>query len=216
MVHGIQVTKGTKVEPCEACQLGKLTRTPHPQSPFLRNTTRPLQLVVMDLAGPVKPKILGGRQYILNLFDVFTRFSWSILLKNRAEASEKILEWLPVAENESGYKLLFLRSDNGGEFTSLALQRHLAKEGVVQQTSPPYSLESNGMAERLNKTVQDKCRTMIIAAKVPRHLWGEVFEAANTLGNLTFVSNMSRTPIEKWTGHKPDLSKLRIIGSKAF
>ena len=121
-----------------------------------------------------------------------------------------------MAENESGCKLLFLRSDNGGEFTSLATKRHLAKEGVVQQTIPPYSLESNGMAERLNRTLQDKCKTMMIAAKVPRYLWGEVFEAANTLRNVTPISNMTCTPIEKWTGQKPDLSKLRIIGSKAF
>ena len=96
MVHGIRKTKGTEVEPCDACQLGKLTRPPHPPSPFLHNTTRPLQLVVMDLAGPVKPKSLGGRQYILNLFYVFTRFLWSILLKNKGEAAEKILDWLPV------------------------------------------------------------------------------------------------------------------------
>ena len=72
------------------------------------------------------------------------------------------------------------------------------------------------MAERLDKTLEDKCKTMMIATKVPSYLWGEVFEAANTLRNLTLVSNMSRTPIEKWTGHKPYLSKPRIIGSKAF
>ena len=108
MVHGIQVTKGTKVEPCDACQLGKPTKPPHPPSPFLHNKTKPLQLVVMDLAGPVNPKILGDKQYILNLFDVFTRFSWSILLKSKAKASEKILDWLPMANNESGHNLLFL------------------------------------------------------------------------------------------------------------
>ena len=56
----------------------------------------------------------------------------------------------------------------------------------------------------------------MIAAEVHGYLWGEVFEAANTLRNLTPVSNMSCTPIVKWTGHKPELSKLRIIGNKAF
>ena len=45
---------------------------------------------------------------------------------------------------------------------------------------------------------------------------GRSLEAVNTLRNLTPVSNMSCTPIEKWTGHEPNLSKLRIIGSKAF
>ena len=72
------------------------------------------------------------------------------------------------------------------------------------------------MVERLNRTLQDKCRTMLIAAKLPGYLWGEVLEAPNMLRNLTLVSNIICTPSEKWTGWKPDLSHLRAIGSKAF
>ena len=56
------------------------------------------------------------------------------------------------------------------------------------------------MAERLNRTLQDKCRTMLIAAKLPRYLWGEVLEAANMLRNLTPVSNMACTPSQKTFG----------------
>ena len=72
------------------------------------------------------------------------------------------------------------------------------------------------MAERLNRTLQDKCRTMLIVAKIPGYLWGEVLEAANMLRNLTPVSNMICTPSEKWTVPKPDLSHIRAIGCKAF
>ena len=61
MVTSIAVVKGNEIEPCDACQLGKLTRGPHPLRPFLHNTTFPLQLVVTDMAGPVRPKKIGGR-----------------------------------------------------------------------------------------------------------------------------------------------------------
>ena len=121
-----------------------------------------------------------------------------------------------VAENQSGTRCQQLRSDNGGEFTSNALRSWLADHGVNLQTTPPYSLESNGMAERLNRTLQDKCRTMLIAAKLTGYLWGEVLEAANVLRNFTPVSNMICTPSEKWTGQKLDLSHLRAIACKAF
>ena len=33
---------------------------------------------------------------------------------------------------------------------------------------------------------------------------------------MTPVTNLSCTPFEKWTGVKPDLSKLRVLGCKAF
>ena len=32
-------------------------------------------------------------------------------------------------------------------------------------------------------------------------------DAANTLRNITPVSNLSCTPYQKWTGQKPDISK---------
>ena len=42
MATWVQIVRGTGVEPCDACQLGKLTRPPHPPRPFLHNTTFPL------------------------------------------------------------------------------------------------------------------------------------------------------------------------------
>ena len=170
----------------------------------------------MDLAGPVRPKSLGGAPYILNLFDIYTRFSWTIVLKAKSEAQTKIKEWIPVAERQAGTKLQVIRSDNGGEFLPLAFISWLKLHGVTQQTTPPRYPESNGLAERLNRTLQDKCRTMMVAAKVPGYLWAEFYDAANTLRNLTPVTNLPLTPLEMWAGSKPDLSKLRVLGCSAF
>ena len=164
MATGFKVAPRHDFNHCDACQLGKLTRPPHPLRSFMHNTTLPLQLVVMDLAGPVRPTTLGGKGYIFNLFDVFTRFSWTILIKPKDQAAQAFKEWLPVAERQSGTKLQVLRLDSGGEFTSHAFSSWLAANGVTQQTTPPRSPESNGMAERLNRTLQDKCRTMMIVA----------------------------------------------------
>ena len=216
LATGIKLIKGSSISPCDDCQMGKLTRPSHPSCPFQHNTTAPLQLVVMDLAGPVRPRSLGGATYILNLFDIFTRFSWTIVLKAKSEASTKIKEWIPVAERQAGTKLQVIRSDNGGEFLPLAFISWLKLQGVTQQTTPPRSPESNGLAERLNRTLQDKCRKMMVAAKVTGYLWAEFYDAANTLRNLTPVTNLPSTPLEMWAGSKPDLSKLRVLGCKAF
>ena len=58
METGFKVVQGSDVDPCDACELGKLTRPTHPPRPFMHNTSFPLQLVVMDLAGPVRPRTL--------------------------------------------------------------------------------------------------------------------------------------------------------------
>ena len=76
MATGLNTLKG-KISPCDSCQLGKLTRPPHLAVHFDYRTTRPLQLVVMDLAGPVKPNSLGGASYFLGLMNVRTSASSS-------------------------------------------------------------------------------------------------------------------------------------------
>ena len=44
----------------------------------------------------------------------------------------------------------------------------------------------------------------------------EVLHAVNMLRNMTPVTNLDCTPWEMWTGQKPDLSNLRVLGCKAF
>ena len=75
-----------------------------------------------------------------------------------------------MAENQSGQKLLNLRYDNGGEFTSTAFKHKMALLGVTLRTTPPRSPESDGMQERWNRTVQDKARTILIAASLLAYL----------------------------------------------
>ena len=216
MAIGVSVKPGSKIDFCDSCQLGKLTRPPHPAVAFDHGTSYPLELVVVDLAGPVTPRSLGGKSYIMGVLDVFTRYSWVYFLSRKSDAGEKLKEWIAVAEHQSGQKLLHLRSDKGGEFTSHAFMAWLALHGVDQQTTPPDSPESNGMSERLNRTLQDKARTVMVAGALPGYLWGEVMQATNMLRNMTPARNMQCTPFEKWSGKKPDLTKLRVLGCKAF
>ena len=120
----------------------------------------------MDLAGPVHPRSHGVAAHILNVFGIFTKYSWTIVLKAKSDASTKIMEWIPVAERQAGTKLQVIRSGDGGEFLPLAFISWLKLQGVTQQMTPPRSPESNGLAERLDGTLQDKYRTMMVAAEV--------------------------------------------------
>ena len=133
-------------------------------------------------------------------------------LKAKSDAAGKLKEWKFVAKNQSQTKLLKLRSDNGGELTSNAFKSWLAFNGVEQQTTPPRSPESNGMAKRFNRFLQDKAKTIMAATSLPSYLWAEILQATNMIRNVTPATNLSCTPFEKWTGAKPDPSKLRVQG----
>ena len=63
---------------CGPCQLGKQMKTKHP-STQTSITSRPLELLHLDLMGPTKTESLGGKRYIMVVVDNFTTYNWVIL-----------------------------------------------------------------------------------------------------------------------------------------
>ena len=64
---------------CEPCQLGKQTKAKH-LGTQTSTTSRPLELLHVDLMGPTRNESLGGKRYIMVVIDDFTRYTWVILL----------------------------------------------------------------------------------------------------------------------------------------
>ena len=66
---------GKKLEVvCEPCQLGKQTKMPHKKSTYIA-TKRPLELVHMDLMGPIQTESINGKKYIFVSVDDYSRFT---------------------------------------------------------------------------------------------------------------------------------------------
>jgi hypothetical protein len=73
-----------KYEPCAACQAGKQVGTSHPSKKVM-TTSRPLELLHMDLFGPVAYLSIGGSKYGLVIIDDFSRFTWVFFLQDKSE-----------------------------------------------------------------------------------------------------------------------------------
>ena len=108
--------KRVSIGVCEPSKLGKITQHPHMTVPPENHGQKPLELVVMDLAGPNRSQTLGGKLYDMVLVDTFSRRSWVELLGKKSEAAGVLERWIPLVENQCDMKLKKIRSDNGGEF----------------------------------------------------------------------------------------------------
>ena len=64
---------------CGPCHLGKQMKAKHPGTQT-SVTSRPLELLHLDLMGPTRIESLGGKKYILVVVDDFTRYTWVIFL----------------------------------------------------------------------------------------------------------------------------------------
>ena len=66
-----------------------------------------------------------------------------------------------MVENQTGRKLKCLRTDNGGEFKSNEFVKFCRERGIRREYTAPYSPEQNGIAERMNQTIQERVVSML-------------------------------------------------------
>ena len=85
--------------------------------------------------------------------------------------------------NNTGDRLVALRSDNDGEYMSEEFQSFLKEKGIAHQLSVAYCPQQNGVAERMNRTLMERARSMISHAGVPKCYWGEAVATAAYITN---------------------------------
>jgi transposase InsO family protein len=217
MVTGMSITaddiKRDDPAPCEACFKGKQAREAFGTSHT--KTRAPLELVHMDLCGPMEPS-LGGARYIATFLDDFTAVSVVELLSNKSDVKDVAPRVITFLETQVGRQLKAVRTDNGGEYVNTVLGRYFVSKGVKHETTVAYTPQQNGKAERLNRTLLERARSMLADAGLPANLWGEAVRAANYLRNRSPVKGKPRTPWELFSGQQPDVGHLRTWGAKAF
>ncbi|CAI7880861.1 unnamed protein product, partial [Closterium sp. NIES-53] len=117
-------------------------------------------------------------------------------------AFEAFIVWLPVAERESGERLKSFQSDGGGEYTSLRFKQFLAEKGIKRLVSLPYAHQQQGVADRLNRTLQNTMCKLLRGMRLPNHQWPEAMDHAVMLHNLLSSSSLpnNASPNLLWTG----------------
>jgi len=202
-------------ELCDSCLAGKQRRLAFPKAAKYRAKER-LELVHGDLCGPITPATHGGRRYFILLVDDYSRFMWLELLSSKDQAAEAVKRCKARAEAESGRRLRGLRTDRGGEFTSVDFASYCAEEGVVRHLTAPYSPQQNGVVERRNQTIAGTARSLMKAKGLPAEFWGEAVSTAVFILNRSPTKALKgQTPYEAWHGRKPSVAFMRTFGCVA-
>jgi hypothetical protein len=202
---------------CSCCCAAKATRAPfQPRDPS-RRANRPGIVLHADICGPIPTTSLQGNRYILPIVDEHSRFVTVYFLSSKAQAAAIIIECIRHYNNFTGSSVSILQTDNGGEFSSHEFRRKLTDLGVRIQTSVAYNPEQNGVAERMNRTLIDRARALLLHASMPPTFWQcAVATAAHVSNRLPSSTNNGRSPYELWTAHIPNLGHLRVFGCRAY
>lgn len=204
-----------QIKNCEVCCEGKQARFPFPSANHRSDIL--LEVIHSDLCGPMETKSIGQAKYFLLFIDDASRMTYVYFLKEKNQVFQHFKEFRVLVENQTGNKIKILRTDNGGEFCSQEMEEFLKQTGIIHQKTNPHTPQQNGLSERFNRTVVERARCLLFESDLDKSFWGEAVNTAVYLMNrMPAVSLGMMTPFEKWTGKKPDLSYVRIFGSKVM
>ncbi|TYK23235.1 Retrovirus-related Pol polyprotein from transposon TNT 1-94 [Cucumis melo var. makuwa] len=191
-----------EISSCKACHFGKQNRKSFPKSSW--RATQKLQLNHTDVAGPQRTPSLKGSLYHIAFIDDFTRMCWIFFLKFKSEVAHVFWKFKERVENESGFKIQIVRSDNGKEYVSAEFDKFCEDSGIKHQLIASYTHQQNGVSERRNRYIMEMTRCMLHEKSLPKKFWAEAANTAVFLQNrLPTKAVKEKTPFEAWYGYKP-------------
>ncbi|KAL8135424.1 hypothetical protein AgCh_010173 [Apium graveolens] len=146
-------------EVCEACQKGKIKRSSH-KSKTVNSISALLQLIHMNLFGPVNFLSISRKKYALVMVDDYLRYTWVKFMHSKDETPHIIIEHIKKIEKQDGDQncVKRLRSDNDTEFRNAILNELCKDKGIVQEFSAIRTPHQNGVVERKNRTLVEAAK----------------------------------------------------------
>ena len=160
LVRGVPSLDFSEDHLCDACQQGKLTRVSFHSTP-LTATSEPLEILHMDLFGPISTVSLGGKSYGFVIVDDFTRFTWVRVLRAKSDAFSEFKIFCVWIQRKTGKLIRTIHSDHGGEFKNSDFREMCEELGIEHNFSVPRTPQQNGVAERKNRTLIEAARSII-------------------------------------------------------
>jgi len=224
-----------KIDPvCGVCETAKAKRKSVPKHrEHEPEELQPFQRVWCDLKGKVDRDFWGNR-YICTWTCESTRWSYVSFMTNKSDAKKeyiKFIEWTKLM----GFTIEKLNSDSGGEYTSsngkltvnhnakvITAFEQISKANKIQQNfTAPHTPEHNGVSERLNRTLVESGRALLIEAGLAKEFWSLAVKHVVYVKNRLYHSALSQgksgmSPFQSVFGKSPRFKNLRVFGCDAW
>ncbi|KAJ0922526.1 putative RNA-directed DNA polymerase [Helianthus annuus] len=201
--------------PCEVCHRAKQHRVPFPLSDH--KTSSLGELIHLDVWGPYRIQSREGYKYFLSVVDDYSRAVWVYLMEHKNEVFDNIKSFFNMIKTQFGKTIKTFRSDNGTEFVNHQTKNFFNTNGIIHQTTCPYTPQQNGIVERKHRHLLNVARSLLFQGGLPLRFWSECILTAVYLINRTPSSILNgKSPYDLVYGFKPFLNHLRNFGCLCF
>nr|GFA07475.1 hypothetical protein [Tanacetum cinerariifolium] len=133
IVVGLSKLKFVKDHICSSCELGRAKRKSF-HTKITPSSKGRLQLLHMDLCGPMRVASINGKRYVLVIVDDYSRYTWTRFLRSKDETHEVLIDFLRLVHRGLQAQVRIVRTDRGTEFLNHTLHAYFTAEGILHQT----------------------------------------------------------------------------------
>nr|GEW10084.1 retrovirus-related Pol polyprotein from transposon TNT 1-94 [Tanacetum cinerariifolium] len=134
IVIGLPKLKYVKDQLCSSCELSKAKRSSF-KSKAVPSSKGRLNLLHMDLCGPIRVASINGKKYIMVIVDDYSRYTWTLFLHSKDETPEVLKDLLTMIQRNLQALVITVRTNSGTEFLNKTLNAFFKEEGIEHQTS---------------------------------------------------------------------------------
>ena len=162
---------------CEVCKAAKATRKAVSKTRESEpETTKPFSRVWTDVKGKVDADFWGNK-YVITFTCEVTRWTCVYFCQKKSQAKDRLKEFIQWVKR-MGHKVDRMQSDGGGEYTSNENAKVLSEFQVIclehdieQNFTAAHTPAQNGVAERVNRTLVEHARCLLINAGLSSNFW---------------------------------------------
>ncbi|GJV19894.1 retrovirus-related pol polyprotein from transposon TNT 1-94 [Tanacetum coccineum] len=147
-----------------------------------------LNLLHMDLCGPMRVASIDGKKYILVIVDYYSRYTWTLFLRPKDKTLKVLKDFLVMIQRNLQALVIYVRTDRGTEFLNKTLNAFFKEKRIEHQTFTPRTPEQNDIVERRNCTLVEAACTMLSPSKLPLFFWAEAIATACYTQNSCYLT----------------------------
>ncbi|GJY60273.1 retrovirus-related pol polyprotein from transposon TNT 1-94 [Tanacetum coccineum] len=216
VVIGLPKLKYVKDQLCSSYEVSKEKRSTFKTKTVPSSKGR-LNLLHMDLCGPMRVASINGKKYILVIIDDYSRYTWTLFLRSKDETTKVLKDFLTMIQRNLQSLVISVRTDRGTEFLNKTLNAFFKEEGIEHQTSTPRTPEQNGVFERQNRTLVEAARTMLSSSKLPLFFWAKaIATACYTQNKSIIIPTHEKMAYHISNDRKPSIKHLHIFGCTCY
>ncbi|GJZ70176.1 retrovirus-related pol polyprotein from transposon TNT 1-94 [Tanacetum coccineum] len=115
IVTGLPKLKFVKDHLCSSCKFRKVKRKSF-KTKMTASSKRRLQILHMDLCGPMRVESFNGKKYVLVIVDDYSRYTWTHFLRSKDETPKVLIDFLKLVQRGLHAQVRTVRTDKGTKF----------------------------------------------------------------------------------------------------